>query len=286
MHRQQLDRSHAERLDVADDVLVREAGEGAALALGHAGMELGEAAHMGLVDDGAIPGHRLPHLLALPVEVRVDNDRFRHEGRAVALVERAVLFAHLVAEDRGIPLQLADVRARVRVEQQLVRIEAMAFVGLVGTMHAKTVNGARTNVGHVAVPDLVAVFRQLDARGLRLPLGIEEAQLHLGRVRREQREVDPFAVPGRPLGIWQAFLYRGELQFGRVHVAETMTRKRRAVKCAERTTGFSGSCPPAPGWWRGCTCAGPRPPRAAGSCAARRARRGARGPGAQRAGCG
>src|SRR5207248_10321049 len=56
-----------------------------------------------------------------------------------------------------------------------------------------------------------------------------------GRVRREQREVDPFAVPGRPLGIWQAFLYRGELWFGRVHVAETMTRKRRAAKCADRT---------------------------------------------------
>src|SRR5205823_3380383 len=60
-------------------------------------------------------------------------------------------------------------------------------------------------VGHVAVPDFVRVFRQLDARDLLLAVLVEQADLDFGRVRREEREVHAFAVPrratrvGRPL---------------------------------------------------------------------------------------
>ena len=118
MHRQQLDGRDAERLDVGDDLLVREAGEAAALAFGHLGMQLGIAPHVRLVDDGAVPRHELPDLLALPVEVRVDHDRLRHEGRAVALIEGAVVLGlELVAEDRRVPLQLADRGAGVGIQQ-------------------------------------------------------------------------------------------------------------------------------------------------------------------------
>src|SRR4029077_9072377 len=209
------------------------------------------------------------------------------ERRAVALIVGGVVLPHLVAEDRGIPLQLADVGARVGVEQQLVRVEPVSLLGLVRSMDAEAVDGPRTDVAHIAVPDLVAVFRQLDARGRSLAAGIEQTALHLGGVRREQREVDPFAVPGRPLGVRQTFLYRGELKFGRVHIEQTIARKRRAAKCADRTTqGFNATFRPEAGWWRGCSCAARRPLAGAGSCAARRGRRGARAPGAQRAGCG
>ena len=206
MHRQQLDRRHAERLDVGDDLLVREAGEGTALVLRHRGMQLGKTAHVRLVDDGAVPRHRTPDLLAPPVEVRVDHDALRHEGRAVALVEGRVLLAHLVAEDRRVPLQLADVRARVRVEQQLVRVETMPLVGVIGPVRAIAVDRPRPEVGHVAVPDLVPVLGQLDARRLRLARRIEQAQLDLGGVRGEQREIDPFTVPEGPLRVREAFL--------------------------------------------------------------------------------
>ena len=56
---------------------------------------------------------------------------------------------------------------------------------------------ARPGLGQVAVPDLVGVFLEFDALDFVTPAGIEQAQFHPGRVFREQREVDAFAVPGR-----------------------------------------------------------------------------------------
>jgi len=51
------------------------------------------------------------------------------------------------------------------------------------------------NVRHIAVPDLVGVFGQFDARGLALAGLVEQAELDPCRMRREQREVNPLAVP-------------------------------------------------------------------------------------------
>jgi hypothetical protein len=42
---------------------------------------------------------------------------------------KIVLRLHLIAEHRGIPLQIAEVRACIRVEQQLVGIKAVAVLG-------------------------------------------------------------------------------------------------------------------------------------------------------------
>ena len=47
---------------------------------------------------------------------------------------------HLVAENRRIPLQFAEVRAGVGIEQQLIRIESMAIVRIVGPVHAKAIH--------------------------------------------------------------------------------------------------------------------------------------------------
>ena len=56
------------------------------------------------------------------------------------------------------------------------------------------------------MPDLVRVLGQLDALDLALARHVEEAELHLGRVRGEEREVDTHAVPGRTQGVRQAFV--------------------------------------------------------------------------------
>ena len=47
------------------------------------------------------------------------------------------------------------------------------------------------------MPHLVGVFRQHDARLLVLARALEQAQLDLLGMRREQREIDALAVPGR-----------------------------------------------------------------------------------------
>ena len=51
VHRHQLDRRHVQRLQVVDDHRVRQPGVGAALFLGDAGMGLGHALDVRLVDD-------------------------------------------------------------------------------------------------------------------------------------------------------------------------------------------------------------------------------------------
>ncbi|MOA29840.1 hypothetical protein D3C78_1508800 [compost metagenome] len=72
-------------------------------------------------------------------------------------------------------------------------------------MHTVAVDQPGVSVGQVAVVDLVGVFRQLDAFDFLLAGGVEQAQFDLGGVGREQREVDPQAIPGCPQGEGQAF---------------------------------------------------------------------------------
>ena len=136
----------------------------------------------------------------------IDHHAFRHEGRAVALVEGQVVHRlHRVAEDRGIPVQLAGMGAGVGIEQQLVGIEAVPRVRLVGAVDAVAVDGAGPDLGQVAVPDLVGVFGQLDALDLLVAGAVEQADLDLGGVGREEREIGALAVPGRAAREGRAF---------------------------------------------------------------------------------
>ncbi|MNJ68456.1 hypothetical protein D3C77_647080 [compost metagenome] len=110
----------------------------------------------------------------------------------------------------------------------------MAVLRLVGAMHTVAVDQPGVSVGQVAVVDLVGVFRQLDAFDFLLAGGIEQAQFDLGGVGREQREVDPQAVPGGAQGEGQAF-------------ADTRWGDRAGFL---RGAGAHGG-PLWPWWWRG-----------------------------------
>ena len=204
---QELDRADAQRLDVVDHLFDGQARERALLVRRHRRMALGVSAHVRLVKDRPVPRDVRPPRLLMPVEVRIDDDRLRHERGAVALVERQIvaLGADRVPEARRVPLELADVRARVRIEQQLVRVEPVAGVGRVRPVDAVSVDGARPDVGDVAVPDLVGEFGQLDSRRLAIALPVEEAHFHFRRVRGEQREVDALAVPAGAARVRLAF---------------------------------------------------------------------------------
>ena len=76
----------------------------------------------------------------------------------------------------------------------------MSLLRRVRAVHAVAVDLAGTHARHVAVPDLVAVFGQLDALGLGLAAVIEQAELDLGGVRREEGEVDPLPSQLAPRG--------------------------------------------------------------------------------------
>ncbi len=117
VHGEQLDRGHAEPLEVLDHRGVGEARVGAVQLRRHIRVPLGEALHVALVDDGAVQrGPRL-HDVA-PVEAVLDHHR------APFLV----------------PVALGEA-ARVRVEQQGLGVERVAR--LMRAVRAERVAGAR-----------------------------------------------------------------------------------------------------------------------------------------------
>src|SRR5690554_6309993 len=133
-------------------------------------MAHGQSAYMGLVDHGAIPVGLRPGMTP-PGERRIYDPGLGHEGRTVALVEAQVRVrrAYGVAEQGLGPLQLADQLLGVGVDQQLVRVETVAGIRLVGPVDPIAVDHARVGIGQVSMPDLVGIFRQFDAPSSRLP---------------------------------------------------------------------------------------------------------------------
>ena len=76
----------------------------------------------------------------------------------------------------------------------------MAARRVVGSVDPVAVKLAGPRLGQIAVPDLVGVFGQHDARLLVLPAAIEQAQLDLLGMGREQREIDPLPSQVAPSG--------------------------------------------------------------------------------------
>jgi hypothetical protein len=116
---------------------------------------------MRLVEDRVRPGHALVRAFAREVEIRVDDDAFRHKGRRVPLVKGQIVTGlHLVAENGRIPDQVADVGLGVGVEQQLIRVEAVAVVGFIRPMDAIAVTLSGFKSRNIAVPHFIRMLRQ------------------------------------------------------------------------------------------------------------------------------
>ncbi len=93
--------------------------------------------------------------------------------------------------------------ARVRIEQQLVGVEAMPGLGLVGPVDAIAVKRAGADVRQIAVKNLVGIFGQFDAAQLAFAFFVEQTDLDLGGVGGKQGEIGALAVPVRALRIGQ-----------------------------------------------------------------------------------
>ncbi|MNO90258.1 hypothetical protein D3C76_817650 [compost metagenome] len=198
MHGEQFEAGHTEVAQVLEQFAVHQPGAGSAHPVRYRGVAHADAAQVGFVDDGFVPGHAIELLLA-PGERRVDDPGLGHERRAVPRIETQVGIrgADGVAEQRFRPAQFADQLPGIGIDQQLVGIEAVPGVGFVGAIDPVSVDLPRMRIRQVAMPDFVAVLRQLDALLFPLAAGIEQAQLHAGGMGREQREVHSQAVPCR-----------------------------------------------------------------------------------------
>src|SRR5579884_2368313 len=170
MDRQELDRRDAKVADMVDDGRLAQAAIGAAQLLANAGMELGVAADMELIDDRALPGRPWDAVLP-PGKGRIDDATTRHERRTVSYVERGVVpRLHLVAEHRRIPFEVSHDRFRIRIQQELVRVEPVPVLRLIGSVNAIAIDRPRSGVRKKTVPHLVRELRQFDALDLAFAL--------------------------------------------------------------------------------------------------------------------
>src|SRR6202035_4045218 len=86
---------------------------------------------------------------------------------------------------------------RIRVDQEFLRIETMAAIGVVRAVNAIAVKLPGSQAGHIGVPKLIGAAGQEDALDLAPARRIEEAKLHRACMRREERKIHPAPVPIR-----------------------------------------------------------------------------------------
>ena len=96
---------------------------------------------------------------------------------------------------RVAPDQPAGQPPGIGIEQQLVGVEAVAVLGLIGPVNAIAVELPGRDVVQIAVPDVLGALRQFDALEFAAALAVEQAKLDLLRIGGEQRKVGAPAVP-------------------------------------------------------------------------------------------
>src|SRR5579884_534416 len=92
---------------------------------------------------------------------------------------------------RVAPCELPGQSLAVGVDQELVRIEAVAGPGLIGPMDAVAVELAGRDLGKIDVPHVVGALGHGDALRFTFAVAVEQAQLDLGGMGGKQREIRP-----------------------------------------------------------------------------------------------
>jgi hypothetical protein len=181
----EFDRGDAELLQVGDHGGVGHARVGAALLFRYLGVQLREALDVGFVDDRLVVRDAW-QVVTVPVEDRVDDHAHHHVGRRVGIVAGCNI-AKVVGEQCRVPVDPALDGLGVGVQEQLVGVEAVPAVRVVGAVNAVPVFLAGLDVRQVAVPHITVHFPDVDPG---FPaVFIEEAQFDFLSPLAEQREV-------------------------------------------------------------------------------------------------
>ncbi|CAM5312823.1 hypothetical protein FALB51S_00842 [Frigidibacter albus] len=197
-HRHQLHRGHTQRVQMVQHRRRAQAKEAAAALAVHAGMLRGHALYMRLIMHRDRPAMPRRAVLA-PGKAGIGDDALGHRKGAVAGIEGQIgagRFRHVAQQRLGVA-ELAGQAPCIRVDQQLVGIEAKPFIRGIAAVGAKPVLRARCQPGDIDVPHVAVPLAQRNARQLLAAIVREQAQLHQGRIGREHGEVHALAIPGR-----------------------------------------------------------------------------------------
>ena len=167
---------------------------------GTSGCSFGQALDVALVDHRAAP-RRARRTVVSPAERGLGHDALRHARPRCppgSPTRSAARVAGVVAEERVAPADRAAERARVGIDEQLRRVEAVARPPgstARGRGSRRAGRGGR-RAGRRARRSRRARAARMRAVSRASPAAVEQAELDGGRVLREEGEVDPFAVPG------------------------------------------------------------------------------------------
>ena len=219
--------------------MVAQPGPSAAQGFWYGRAGLGEAFHMQFAEHGV--GHRPGRWpVASPVETVVGQvDRTRLQCRPGVVARVHLLRMDTVGGEVLVgKLEAAEDLARIWVEQQLGRVEAMPLVWPPGAVRAQAVQQAGFGPGQIAVPHVTASARQAQPCRLLLAGAVEQAQIDGLGMGREHREVETVTIPVRThrpgatrldhrccfqQGRWQACCHEG------VHSNITVARGGRSI---------------------------------------------------------
>ena len=164
----QLDGRDAEPFQVLNHGLGCQTAIGAAQLFGNVGMTFGEALDVELVDH-RVAERNAEVAILFPVEVGIHHHAFLHARSVVVFIERQILvrMARLIGKNRRVPIHLACERLGIRIDHQLVRIEAQALVRLIRTVHAIAIELPGQNPLQIAVPHICRSLRQSQTRSCR-----------------------------------------------------------------------------------------------------------------------
>src|SRR5205085_2412938 len=137
--------------------------------------------------DNCLAPRDVRRAIVAPIEAVVDDHRLGHPARRVVHVTSEVLgsTAQPISEDRRAPINFAAESARIRIDEQLVRIESITFTRRIATMYSVAIQLPWPDAQHVAVPDVARLLRQSQTRGLLAIDVVEQAQLDMPGVLRK-----------------------------------------------------------------------------------------------------
>src|SRR5579883_2588541 len=120
---------------------------------------------------------------------------------AIKLGERQIFIraVPVIAKQLTAVAHIAIDRFCIGVNQQLIGVEAKAFLWFVRAVHAESIALSGSDSRQIAMPNEVTDFRKSDA-GL-LVVAIEETQFNTCSVFGKQRKISSFAIPTRAQGI-------------------------------------------------------------------------------------
>src|SRR6266849_6030447 len=159
-----------------------------------------EAFYVEFINDRVVPWGTQRTVVS-PRERGVDDAASGHTGRTVAPIGCEILAcADSIAEQSVAPFDRAHNLLCVRIQQQLIRVEAQAFFRIVGPIQPITVEKAGPGLREIAVPDLIRPPAHRYPLGLTPAFAVKKTKLDPFRVFGKQREIHTLSVPGGPSG--------------------------------------------------------------------------------------